>query len=47
MIENSTYVLTCQLDAIIKGQEIEYSWIDQNGNSLENVRKLLNFFFIC
>ncbi|XP_070504622.1 hemicentin-1-like [Chironomus tepperi] len=36
MIEDSSYELTCQLNGIIKGQEIEYSWIDKDGNVLQN-----------
>ena len=38
MIENLSYELTCQLDEITKGQEIEYSWFDEDGSLLHNVR---------
>jgi hypothetical protein len=38
MVENSAYVLTCQLDGITKGQTIEYSWFDKDGKLMHNVR---------
>ncbi|KAL7010771.1 hypothetical protein ACKWTF_009159 [Chironomus riparius] len=36
MIENSSYMLTCQLNGTIKEQEIEYSWFSEDGSLVHN-----------